>query len=376
MKTLREQAGQLLTIGFEGQECGPDLKSLLQEIQPGGVIFFQRNIATVEQFRVLVSQIREVLGDSRPFLAIDQEGGQVDRFRELLGPLPSAREAAQAGMAFELGDLAGRELAAFGLNMDFAPVLDLASPESRSILGTRTAGDNPHQVIQFATEFLRALGGWNVGGCAKHFPGLGGGRNDSHIGLPRINKSFDILWEKDLLPFRTLARPIPGMPMPMMMVAHAEYPELERVLGKASGLSTDLTPASLSHNIVTGLLRNRIGYEGTIVCDDLDMGGALEGRTIEEAAVAAVYAGCDILLVCRQSNNAQRIHRALVVEAEKSTAFADLMKPSRGVSDAWISSQISSYSTANLEVLRRNIALFSEEIQLRLDSHGASKSKE
>src|SRR3990172_12287035 len=150
MKELIKIAGQLLCIGFEGLECGRELRSLLKEVRPGGVIFFQRNIATADQFRTLVADIRHVLGASRPFLAIDQEGGQVDRFRELLGPLPSAQEAAQAGMAFELGDLAGRELAAFGLNVNFAPVLDLGSPESRSVLGTRTASDSPQEVAQLA----------------------------------------------------------------------------------------------------------------------------------------------------------------------------------------------------------------------------------
>src|SRR5687767_12486253 len=116
MKPIAALAGQLLTIGFEGQECGPELKELLRATHPGGIIFFQRNIATAEQFRALVSQIRETLGDSHPFLAIDQEGGEVDRFRDLIAPLPSARDAARAGLSSELGELAGRELAAFGLN--------------------------------------------------------------------------------------------------------------------------------------------------------------------------------------------------------------------------------------------------------------------
>ena len=316
MKELIKKAGQLLCIGFEGLECGPELRTLLKEVRPGGVIFFQRNIATAEQFRTLVADIREVLAESRPFLAIDQEGGEVDRFRELLGPLPSARDAAQAGLAFELGDLAGRELAVFGLNVDFAPVLDIGSLEARSVLGTRTAGDTPQQVNLFAAQFLRGLGGWNILGCAKHFPGLGGGRKDSHIGMPKIEKTEMALWKEDLLPFRNLADRLP-----MIMVAHASYPDLQRTLAPGRPVLGGTLPASLSANIISGLLRERIGYEGLVVCDDLEMGGALEGRTIEEAAIAAVLAGCDMLLVCRSAEKVRRVFGSLLREAGNHVNF-------------------------------------------------------
>ncbi|HWP83755.1 MAG TPA: beta-N-acetylhexosaminidase [Terriglobia bacterium] len=316
MKETLQKIGQLLCVGFEGQQCGAELRSFLAEIRPGGVIFFQRNIAAPDQLRSLVADIREVLKDSAPLLAIDQEGGAVDRFRELFGPLPSAWEAAQAGLAFELGALAGRELAAFGLTVDFAPVLDLLTPESQPILGTRAAGSTPQQVIQFAEQFLGGLAVCAVLGCGKHFPGLGAGRQDSHLAMPRIDRTEMALWNEDLLPFRRLADVLP-----MIMVAHAAYPALEKALAPDTAPPERPIPASMSPGIVSGLLRGRIGYRGLVVCDDLEMGGAVEGRTIEAAAITAVLAGCDLLLVCRSADKAERVVRALAREAGNHTSF-------------------------------------------------------
>jgi beta-N-acetylhexosaminidase len=359
MNTLQKQAGRMLTIGFEGQECGAELKELLRMVQPGGVIFFQRNIATEQQFRDLVSEVRAALGASQCVLAIDQEGGEVDRFREVMGPLPSAQDAARAGLARELGDLAGRELAAFGLNVDFAPVVDLASSQSRSVLGTRTAGETPQEVVRFAERFLLGLEGWNVAGCLKHFPGLGSGLRDSHVGMPVIEKTEEALWTEDLLPFRAL-----GEGRHLVMVAHAWYPELEGALAPESAAARNPTPASLSPNIVTGLLRERIGAKGPIVCDDLEMGGALEGRTIEEAAVQAAHAGCDILLVCRHAANVERVHRALVLEAERDSGFRGRVQQEMRVPGT--AKQPAALSFADTAILRRDIRIFAEEVRLRL----------
>lgn len=366
MQTLDEQAGQILMIGFEGQECGRELPRFLQPIRPGGVLFFQRNIATAEQFQALVTEIRKALGIPPLFLAMDLEGGPVDRLRDLLGPLPSAQDAARAGLARELGEMAGRELAAFSLNLNFAPVLDLASPESQTILGAHTAGGAPAPVIQFAEEFLEGLSGWNILGCGKHFPGLGGGRKDSHIGMPAIEKTAEALWREDLLPFRTLASRLP-----MIMVAHAWYPELEKAFAPGGTPAAAPIPASLSPNIVSGLLRERIGYQGLVISDDLEMGGALEGRSIEDAAVAAVRAGCDILLVCRHAGNVERVHAALVQEAEQSADFrAQLERAALRVLTGKQTFRFQEgkppLAFADMEVLRRSIRRLGEEVRLRL----------
>ena len=360
---LGRRAGQVLIIGFEGCQCDAALSQLFRDIRPGGVIFFQRNIAEAEQFRELVADIRKALSSPSPFLAMDLEGGLVDRFRELLAPLPSARDAAQAGMARELGEMAGRELAAFGLNVDFAPVLDLGSAESEPILASRAAGQTPQEVIRFAERFLLGLTEWNVLGCGKHFPGLGGGGKDSHIGLPTIPKTEDAVWREDILPFRTLADQ-----MPLIMVAHAWYPELEAALVPEKTRPAPI-PASLSSNIVSGLLRQRIDYDGLVVCDDLEMEGVLEGRSIEEAAVAAIRAGCDILLVCRHAANVERVHRALVCESEASSEFRErLGQAARRIADAQVVRPPGELEMpfVNVEVLRREIQRLRERVRQRL----------
>lgn len=317
MNPLRKLAGQLLTIGIEGQDAGAECRDLISTVEPGGVIFFQHNIANEQQFAILVSQVSELLSDTHPYLALDLEGGLVDRFRELIGPLPSVQRAVQAGLAAELGEVAGRELAAFSLNVDFAPVLDLGSDESKEVMGTRTAGSSPTRVALFAQDFLDGLEKLGIIGCGKHFPGLGGGTIDSHMGMPTIVKNLSALWDQDLLPYRELSGQLP-----MVMVAHAWYPEVERELCG----TTSPRPATLSPAIINQLLRKRIGYEGLIVCDDLEMGGALVGRSIEEAAVGAIRAGCDILLVCHNAANVEKVHTALVIEAERSTEFRGLIE--------------------------------------------------
>lgn len=312
MNTPSQLAGQVLLIGFEGQQMTAELRELLTAVRPGGLIYFQRNIATADQFASLVANTRGLLQGPKPFQAIDLEGGTVDRFRELTAPLPSVAEAVAANAGTELGRWAGRELAAFGLNVDFAPVLDLGLQASTDVLGSRTAGPSAAPVISFARDFLAGLSESRVLGCGKHFPGLGGGNLDSHLKMPCITREYSAMWGEDLLPYRELA----GL-LSMVMVAHCWYPELERELGWMG----PQRPASLSREIVGGLLRQRIGYSGLVVCDDLEMGGVLDGRSIGEAAIGAIEAGCDVLLVCRHPEDVRAVHKALITEAERSQNF-------------------------------------------------------
>lgn len=318
MNTLRESAGQVLWIGFEADAWNEHLQSLLRAVRPGGAIFFQRNIRTTEQFQNLVRRIAGFLLESsalHPFLAVDLEGGLVDRFRELLAPLPAVRHAVRAGVARELGRIAGREVASFSLNVDFAPVLDVGSPESETVLRTRTAGESPAEVARFGEEFLGGLADSGILGCGKHFPGLGSGCLDSHLAMPRIEKDATQLWEHDLFPFRALASRLP-----MVMVAHAAYPGLEVAASSRENHPQSL-PASLSRQIVSGVLKQKIGYEGLVLSDDLEMGGVLEGRTVGEAAVAAIDAGCDMLLVCRRAEYVYAAFEAIVRQAELDATF-------------------------------------------------------
>lgn len=366
MQTTQQVAGQILTIGFEGQAIRSSLRDVLRSVHPGGVIFFQRNIASVEQFAALVDSVRTELLPDEPFLAIDLEGGKVDRFRELIAPLPAVAEAVAAGAGLTLGQLAGREVAAFGLNVDYAPVLDLGLPASQNVLTSRTAGGSSEEVVRFAKEFLAGMAESNIIGCGKHFPGLGGGNLDSHLKMPCITRSSDEMWSEDLLPYRELRADLP-----MVMVAHAWYPELERELGWAGAER----PASLSPEIVEVLLRRRIGYDGLILCDDLEMGGVLGGRSIGQAAVGAIDAGCDVLLVCRHASNVVQVHEALVHEAERRSGFLERLE----IAAKRIQAAKERYGIVGnkphaplvhsaVKQLRQDILQFSEKIKLLLAS--------
>lgn len=361
-----EQVGQIFWIGFEGNAWNPQLEELLRGVHPGGVIFFPRNIASTQEFAEFVRQIAAFLSrppSPIPFLAIDLEGGQVDRFREALAPLPSARDAARSGLARELGRMAGREVAAFSLTVDFAPVLDLGLPESASVLGSRTAHSSPEQVARFGEEFLAGLAESGILGCGKHFPGLGSGCLDSHLTMPRIEKDAALLWGQDLFPYRALAARLP-----MVMVAHAAYPALNP--GSSQTNPGQLLPASLSRNVVSGLLKGRIGYQGLVLCDDLEMEGVLEDRSIGEAAVAAVRAGCDMLLVCRQAANVRAAFEAVVRETERDSEFhawvENAAQKAIGTRQRLPAAQPASHTDSDWERLRRDIHALTADVQQRL----------
>jgi len=301
--------GRVLMIGFEQSAWDDALEQLLREVQPGGVIFFNRNTkGGAEAFRDLVSRVRETLAYP-VLLAADVEGGQVDRLRDVLHPFPAPLSAAQAHddpLVRRFGALVGEALRAFGLNTNLAPVLDLASP----VMGTRAAGERPETVTRFARNFLEGLAGQQVLACAKHFPGLRGGAVDTHELMAVIETTAAEMLETDLAPFRDLAAELP-----MVMMSHASYPGLEPENGETR-------PASMSPHVIGNILRGKLGFHGAILSDDLEMGAALSGGSVDQAAVACVEAGCDMALVCRDAENVRAAAKALTARAETDAAFA------------------------------------------------------
>ena len=238
------------------------------------------------------------------------EGGAVDRLRDVLAPMPSPQAAAHTGRGREHGELIARAVRAFGFNTTLAPVLDLALPESASVMGTRAAAANAADVTLYVLDFLAGLAAHGIAGCAKHFPGLGGGALDSHVGTPSINRAWSELWREDLAPYRVLRNDLP-----MVMVNHAAYP---RTPGKE-------TPASVSRFWMTTVLRKRIGYRGLIFSDDFEMGGILKFMPMEEAVIAALRAGMDTIEICHSAELILRADEALVHEGERSAAFRKLL---------------------------------------------------
>jgi len=311
---LRHGAGSLIVVGVAGTELSGLERAWIKLLRPGGVILFRRNIADSAQTRALLHEVT-VLGAPRALRCVDLEGGTVDRLRDALAASPAAQLVARAslqkaGIAHQHGALIAKSVKAFGLNATLAPVLDLALTDSAEVMGTRTTGSTAAEVVAYARPFLAGLASEGVAGCAKHFPGLGGGTKDSHFETPAIERGWRELWSEDVAPYRELSRELP-----MVMVSHAAFP-----LTASKHL-----PATASPFWVTKILRERIGYRGLIFSDDMEMGGILKAMPIEEAAVAAIRAGMDTIEICHSPELILRAYEALVAEAERSTAFRALL---------------------------------------------------
>jgi beta-N-acetylhexosaminidase len=314
--SLRQAAGSLLVVGLSGTELTGLERAWLKLVRPAGVILFRRNIENAKQTRALLDQAAG-LGPAHSFRCVDVEGGSVDRLRDALAAMPSpqavalaARASGNAKLMREHGELVARGVQAFGFNTTLAPVLDLALPDSAAVMGTRSAAPTATGVVEYAREFLAGLAAHGVAGCGKHFPGLGAGTRDSHVETPAIERSWKDLWREDLVPYCELRNELP-----MVMVNHAAYPDTpggER-------------PASASPYWITTVLRKRIGYRGIIFSDDLEMGGILRFLPIEEAAVAAIRAGMDLLEICQSPELILRAFEALIAEGERSSAFRTLL---------------------------------------------------
>jgi len=335
----------------------PPLASLLKRLQPTGVILFARNIKSAEQTWRLLRECQKCVA-SPLFTCIDLEGGTVDRFRDVLGPSPSVADvfvADDAKLARKHGQILGENCRAFGFNVDFAPVLDLAFEASRAVMGSRSASADPHEALAYAREFLAGLKAARVLGCGKHFPGLGEGNLDSHHALPVIEKPMKKLWAEDLFPYRFLARQLP-----MAMIAHAAYPDV----------TGDRTPASLSKMWITDILKKRIGYRGLVISDDLEMGGALAAAPAGKAAVESIRAGGDLCLVCHHENYVLQAYEGLVKAVERDRRFAQRVAESaRRIAASkkkWTAllRPAKSPSPVMVEKLTRRMWEFSEQVRL------------
>jgi beta-N-acetylhexosaminidase len=331
---LRQAAGSLLVVGLEATELTGLERAWLKLVRPSGVILFRRNIVDPKQTRALLDEATALCA-ANSLRCVDVEGGTVDRLRDALAPMPSAQAAATAtrhrtptlsqkarkdgapsspshpeSLAQKQGELIAQGVKAFGFNTTLAPVLDLAQPDSAQVMGTRSAAATTAGVVEYARQFLQGLAAHGVVGCGKHYPGLGGGTLDSHRETPLIRRSSRELWQKDLAPYRALRDELP-----MVMVNHAVYPQTP---GKER-------PASVSRYWIQTMLRQRMGYQGIIFSDDMEMGGILKFMPMEEAVIAAIRAGMDLLEICHTPELILRAYEALITEGERSAAFSELL---------------------------------------------------
>ena len=299
--TLSQKIGQMLLFGWQTDS---QAAALIDDIHVGGVVLMGRNIQPPGQMKATIADLQNrVKAEGLPplFVAVDQEGGRVQR----LGPphyvkRPTAREIGQSSP--ELARAAAREIGAelreLGFNFDFAPVLDVDSNPQNPVIGDRSYGIDPEKVAALGVAAMRGFQeDAGVLACGKHFPGHGDTDTDSHFALPRITHDLAHLKAVELVPFR--AAIVAGIAA--IMTSHILFPALDPTL-----------PATLSPAILTGLLRQKLGFSGLIITDDLEMKGVAAGWGAAEAAVLAVEAGADILLCCHEWETQKAIQAALL----------------------------------------------------------------
>ncbi len=288
--SIRQKTGQLFMVGMPGPRLDGATEALIRECNPGGVVLFSRNIEGPLQVAALCRELQETaLGcHGLPlFLAVDQEGGAVARLRRPFSEFPGNRaigcDRAPEKEAQRFAEVTAREMALVGLNMDLAPVVDVPVGEPEKHLRGRTFSADPQVVARLGAIVIRTLQNAGIMAVAKHFPGLGRADVDPHYHLPRIALGAGDLETMNMPPFRAAIREaVSGI-----MTSHALYPALDPE-----------RPGTLSSRLLTRFLREKLGYEGLVLTDDLEMGAIAGSWGVARGAAAALQAGADILLIC------------------------------------------------------------------------------
>ncbi len=299
MTDIRTLAAGVVCVGFEGTRIEPQFEALLRQTPLAGLILFARNVESLEQTRALTDRIREILPN--PIIAIDQEGGRVARLRDGVEELPAMLALAATGdtdLAYRAGAQLAFDLRRAGVNVDYAPVLDLMLMRMNTVIGSRAFGDDPEQVVRFADAFARGLRSQGIVPTFKHFPGHGSTEVDSHLDLPAIDLDEQTFRSRDLVPFATLLPDAEAL-----MTAHIIVRSLDA-----------LRPATLSPRILTEVLREEIRFNGVCFTDCMQMDAIAKGVGTSEGAVQAVIAGADCVLISHSTQLAlESIER--IVEA-------------------------------------------------------------
>jgi beta-N-acetylhexosaminidase len=283
---LRRRIGQLLFAGFNGEQLPVELRSLVRGFGLGGVVLFARNIGEPEQVAELSYEAARLAPDLPVWVTVDQEGGRVARLRSPFTEWPPMATLGRSGDVALAGRFAralGVELKAVGVTLDFAPVLDVHTNPGNPVIGDRALAEDAGEVARLGASIIRALQGGGVAACGKHFPGHGDTSTDSHHELPLVEHPPERLREVELAPFRAAIE----AQVATIMTAHVLVPALD-----------EERAATLSRKVVTGLLRDELHFDGVILSDDLDMKAISTRYTVPAAAVLAVEAGCDGVLIC------------------------------------------------------------------------------
>jgi beta-N-acetylhexosaminidase len=301
--SFRRRAGQLAIAGFAGHSIPSDLKALAREFDLGGIILFARNIAEPGQVADLAREAQELAGEIPLWVSVDQEGGRVARLKRPFTewpPMMTLGRSGDEGLAERFARALAAELRAVGITLDYTPVLDIHTNPGNPVIGDRALANRAEDVARLGRAIIRTLQSAGVAACGKHFPGHGDTGVDSHFELPLVEHPPDRLAAVELVPFRAaIAEGVASI-----MTAHILLPALD-----------EARPATLSPRIVSGMLREQLGYDGLILSDDLEM-KAIAGRYgMPEATVAAIAAGCDGVLMCGEHQDQQAAALEAVIRA-------------------------------------------------------------
>jgi len=299
--SLAEKIGQLVMAGIEGTTLGNDARSLLREYHVGGIILFARNIADPEQARNLVKSLKLTNSCNKVplFVSMDEEGGRVSRMPDQFVKLPTNRAMGDTGditLAKQMGAILGQRVRALGCNLNYAPVLDINSNPANPVIGDRSLGVEPEVVTKMGVQIMVGMQSAGVIPVIKHFPGHGDTSVDSHVGLPRVEADLDRLKSFELIPFGQAIREGADM----VMTAHILMPKID-----------DQHPATLSRAILTGVLREQLNFGKVVITDDLTMAAIKDNYDLGEAAVLALNAGADMVMVCHHHANIVKVITSL-----------------------------------------------------------------
>lgn len=306
--SLEKKVGQLLIVGFDGYAVPGEFKKQIQKYQLGGVIYFKRNVQSPAQLAELANEIQFSCRtkDMPPlFISIDHEGGKVNRLVKPFTKFPGNDYLGEMGspkVAFDFGMVIAKELKAIGVNVNYAPVVDVNTNRESPVIRNRAFSEDPEVCARMGSAVCRGIQKMGVMAVAKHFPGHGDTKEDSHFSLPRVTKSLKELEELELIPFKRVIR---GR-VEAIMTAHILNDALDPKY-----------PATLSEKTLDGILRKQLRYSRLIISDDLEMKAIADHYGPEEAAVLALNAGCDLLIYRGDEGFPEKVVEAVVAAIER-----------------------------------------------------------
>jgi len=296
-------------VGLTGSTVTKVELAVLRECPFGGFILFKHNCSAPEQIRALCDSLWKASKELPPFIAIDQEGGEAHRLPKPFTRFPvpkSIGDKNDSALSYRLGRAQAEELALVGINVNFAPVLDVNSNPKNPVIGARSFGSDPEQVIKMTEQWIQGTRDAGIIPCGKHFPGHGDTDKDSHRDLPSVNRNLDSLRALELPPFVHACR----KEIESLMTAHVIY----------SGLDAEF-PASLSRKLLTGLLRGELGYDGVVFSDAMEMKAISDNYGDKDAGALAIRAGIDVLLYSNRAASVRPVFEFVCNEAERDAGM-------------------------------------------------------